>query len=75
MAVEYEKQEQRLVASQVRMVRGHKGVGGGGTEPKRGVMTIGRKKAGTAEKRAGADVTGWHSVKFTKGSRQCDAHL
>lgn len=42
MAVEYEKQEQRLVASQVRNVRGHRGRrgregrGGWGTEPKKG---------------------------------------
>lgn len=69
MAVEYEKQEQRLVASQVRMARGHewedRGVREGGrTEPKRGLMTISRKKAEMADKgdtRAG--VTGWQSVK------------
>lgn len=50
MAVEYEKQEQRLVASQVRMVRGREGrreggLEGGRTQPKRGVMTISRKKS------------------------------
>lgn len=51
MDVGYEKQEQRLVASQVRMVRGREGRRRRRERGERGVMTIGREKAGVADKK------------------------